>query len=249
MKKTISTFTVVSALALLIGASSVHALSVLPQDMSITNDTSATGAADRAITLPVADLNTNLTTNVDANFEANVSGSANETAASTSVASVVITRSDIAQNEQAVTHMSSASVTNDASLSLFARNVVAENEDVEKVSVNDDAVTLWYRQDAKLFGIIPIGLRTEVTADATGDVAITYPWYHFLVTTKDDVDEGTVEARVQAAISGQANAQGSVQIHAATLRARILEALESVFHTSVQASANAHADAATSVSR
>ncbi len=118
---------------------------------------------------------------------------------------VIVTRTDVADTLPLRQAPSPSSVSTDAELKTYATGMLRADKNLSKVRFADDEVTLWYKQQAKLIGIIPITLHAKATATESGDVELRYPWYKFLTTAEREALEAKLEARAHAALESAAD--------------------------------------------
>lgn len=161
--------------------------------------------------------------------------------AEVNVGPISIGRADVDSDtavQAAVT--SASSVSTGAELSAYASGVVKADENVSDVELTDTAVSLGYKQRARLFGFIPIFVRATATVKANGETTVRYPWYAFLATK----DSASVTASVKIATSATvaANAEASAKLSAA-MQARLLEQIHAVMQSNLKASLMAEANA------
>lgn len=116
----------------------------------------------------------------------------------TSVESITILRSSLgAETETAPA--SAAAVSSDAELSAYASSAMRADERIEAVAFADDSVEVRYGVPGRLLGFIPVTMNARVTVASDGEVAVSYPWYRFLVATDTDADiESELSSRIEA---------------------------------------------------
>jgi len=130
--------------------------------------------------------------------------------------------------------MSSVDVTSDAKLSLFTESITTANTNVEKVSIgSDNKITVTYNYKVKLFGFIPVTMRSEtvVSSDTEGDVqaVTTLPWWKVLVAGGSDISDD-VDAALQSStsiknyVAAKADASANVKAQAAEVIVATLNA-------------------------
>lgn len=70
-------------------------------------------------------------------------------------------------------------------LKLFAKALTESNENLRKITVDDESITMTYRSKAYLFGFIPFHYLTTVTATFGGEIVVDAPWW--LSLARDNV--------------------------------------------------------------
>ncbi len=234
-----------------------------------STNASGSGSANASGSASLSDIvNTNLGTGVkgvvnaiiggNSSSSSSGSGSANTsgTASSDTSASgssdgvdlgvIVITRADIAAGTTASGSVSPASVKTQVDLSGFIASQVKADDNVSQVEASADTVSVTYKQNAKLFGFIPVTLDATATVDAEGNVDISYPWYAFLAATDKAELEGRIRDNVDATLgvsgsastSASANAEATAKLAAST-QAKLVAAVKAAMQAQLDASAQA----------
>jgi hypothetical protein len=135
--------------------------------------------------------------------------------------------------------MSSAQVNSQADLDLFVKNIKTQEKDVSKVDIdsseNKSDVKVVYNHKAKLFGFIPVTIKstTEVGANDNSEVEVSsrLSWWSFMVT-KQNYAKDNLEAKIKSNSVIKANAKVDAS---ASEKAKVTEAVIS----EIQANANA----------
>lgn len=149
---------------------------------------------------------------------------------------ITITRESASvNNDAAVTVSSPASVQTSSDLSLYASTIVKEDENVEDAELSEDAVSIRYKQRAKLFGVIPVFVSVKATVESSGDVSVSYPWYGFMLSQEERV---TLESTLDAAIGTSTSTELS-----SNTQALILERMHATLKQNLEASLAAEANA------
>jgi hypothetical protein len=158
---------------------------------------------------------------------------------------IVITRASAeASGSGSSTVSSPASVQSKSDLSAYASGVVRADTDVSNASLSAKAVSLAYRQPAKLFGFIPVYLQATATVNADGSTNVSYPWYAFL-TTKDSA---TLESDVRVATKDTVSANADVNAgFSAATQAKLLAEMRDAMKARLQADTSVDANADASV--
>ncbi len=134
------------------------------------------------------------------------------------IVTIVITRADVDGGATVSVSASPANVRTNADLGGFIAAQVQADKNVSQVEASADNVAVTYKQNAKLFGFIPITIDATATVDAGGNVNIKYPWYAFLASTNSAELEAKIQDRVDAVlganVSGNASAQGTLAANA-----------------------------------
>lgn len=131
-------------------------------------------------------------------------GSVTGNAAATSVADFSILRRSLSAQADTAVGATASDVTDAAGLRAYAEASLRADERFDGITINKDGMSLTYRKDARLLGILPSGMNVTVTVTSAGDVMVTYPWYAFLYATSEK--RGDLESRIEAEI---ANLRGS----------------------------------------
>ncbi|KKW44028.1 MAG: hypothetical protein UY94_C0037G0004 [Parcubacteria group bacterium GW2011_GWA2_56_21] len=119
---------------------------------------------------------------------------------------IVITRADVDGDAAVSGSVSPADVSTDAELSSFIAAQVQADKNVSQVEASADNVAVTYKQNAKLFGFIPITVDATATVDAGGKVNVKYPWYAFLASTNKADLKAKIQSRVDAVLDGSMGA-------------------------------------------
>ena len=188
----------------------------------------------------------------EASTEATVEIDSAETNATSSSEVGVVTDFSFSKNDMiegmdfAVTD--SGSVRSSAGLESYAASSVRDDERLEEVAITDGRMDVEYRQDARFLWVIPASMRVKVAIAGDGDVSVRYPWYAFLMATRESRAEletrleaevtsidASIAAAEQAELSGTVS--GGIQTGSPDVRrwARILDRV----HTSLSTSASA----------
>lgn len=165
------------------------------------------------------------------------SATADESASATlETEPIVITRA--AAEASLATSGSTTSASTSGSLREHANAILSEDSRASAVVLSHDAVSLSYREPAKLFGFIRVDVPVEISADASGKVKINYPWYSFLLST----DRTSLMIRAQAAVSSElasdTSASGALS---ATEKANLLDSLHEVMRSEASGSLSTRA--------
>jgi hypothetical protein len=262
MKNAAKIVSAVSALAMLaalpVSALSVSAGVVGADQMSsgaygVTNATINTGA-NVSGSANTTDVNVGVSGNANSNGGSSASdtsgssGSSDVSANSNTdlSAPLIVTRADVDSNAVTASSATADSVRTKDDLSGYVAAQMKSDANVSSVDTASDHVALTYKEPAKLFGFIPVTIDTTATADASGNVTISYPWWAYLAT-KDNAD---VQAKVQdgvnatlgtnASATANANAQASAQLTAAQ-QAKLIASIKEALASGANASANASA--------
>ena len=83
----------------------------------------------------------------------------------------------------------------------FVKHHAKADANLKSVDVKDGKVEVEYDEDAKLFGFIPAAVTAYINADATGNVEVSYPWYHIFMSKAHASDE--LEADIESAVSAK----------------------------------------------
>src|SRR3989344_3384943 len=187
-----------------------------------------------------------------------------------------ITRADIEAGTVKATVSSPSSVTTQTDLSGYVAAEMKADTNVSSVEATSDSVAVTYKQQAKLFGFIPVIVDATAPVDAGGSVTVSYPWYAFLmVTNKSDLKariqgsvaaefasnaalnasagkNGIVNANASATGTAQANANANAQAQAAAqlsaeTQAKVVAAVKAAMQAELNADINASANSNVSV--
>lgn len=150
-------------------------------------------------------------------------------------------KATIKANSLGVVVTSSAQVNSEEDLEVFANNVSVEVDDVVSVSVSSDngsRTVVVYNHKARLFGFIPVSVRstTEVEAGAEGETEVrtSFPWWSFMAR-----GAGEAKSDIETRIRNNADVRANVGVEASAFaRARVAEAViaELEFYTRAEAS-------------
>jgi hypothetical protein len=210
----------------LVATAPIHAATVnLSADLSAP--VSVTAGTPTTTTSVNGSVDVSGSVNTDASTDANASASATATAEADEV--LTVGRGDVSEND--VTVVSADVVTTSTSLSAYAKGVIKSDENVSKVEVQDDEVSLWYKQPAKFLGFIPTSLAARAIVRADGSVDVKYPWYSFL-TAHGDAD---LVSDLDLAAGTIARAESTTEF-SASAKARLIDAMARVMKSHYEAS-------------
>jgi hypothetical protein len=133
--------------------------------------------------------------------------------------SLVITRSDIDEDDTAV--YDPADISTEAQLSAYARSIMSADDNIVKIEVDEDEVSIWYKEPGEFLGFIPVTVTTKATVSADGEIEIDRPWYRAFVTAED---ETTLENSLSSTAGTIARSEGSTEL-SSNAQARLLNAL------------------------
>lgn len=91
-------------------------------------------------------------------------------------------------------------------LEAYAHSLVQEDANVSAVVLSSNNVALSYRMPAKLLGLFSVNVPVTVSANASGKMEVSYPWYSFLLSTD----------RVALSIRAEAAAANALSAHVAS---------------------------------
>jgi|SRR3989344_5738237 len=137
---------------------------------------------------------------------------------------------------------SSLQVNSDADLEIFSENIVAENDGVAKVKISSEGeeesqVIVFYKQHGKLFGFIPVTIRSKTVVESDRDseviVKSSLSWWGFLVA-KADYNKAELESKIRDNLVVRENIKVDAS---ASAKARVAEAVvtEIQAHAATQA--------------
>lgn len=91
-------------------------------------------------------------------------------------------------------------VATDADLNAYASGVMRADDRIEAVAFTDEKVEVRYGAPGRLLGIFPITMTVRAEVASDGTVAVSYPWYRFLVASDGGADiESELSSRIDAA--------------------------------------------------
>jgi hypothetical protein len=102
-----------------------------------------------------------------------------------------------------------AQVSTGTDLNTYADAAMHSDSNIQNVQLSNTAVAMTYSEPGKLFGFIPVSLSTKAAVDASGNVTVSYPWYHFLVSTNDANLKSDLQARIQSTMDNDASASAN----------------------------------------
>ena len=159
-----------------------------------------------------ADSRTNINANgvLETSADVSVSGGVRSEAATGPAGgetdTVVVTRASVDSQTDVRSDVSSpSSVATSADLSAYASAILEKDDNVSAASLSREAVTLGYKERARLFGILPVLIDVKATVHSDGQVSLDYPWYAFLTI----VDDTSIHSNVQAAVSSTLDASST----------------------------------------
>lgn len=200
-----------------------------------------------ALSVGVGDNNTiTIGADVSANAGATTSNDSTGTGTQTSVsgsvgdsAVLLVTKADA--DASATTISSPLSVQSKSDLSAYVSGAIRADADAGDAELSDNAVSLGYKQRAKLFGFIPVFVHAVATVHAGGETTVQYPWYAVFTTT----DSASLRSDVEAATADTVSAQTHATFSAST-QAQLLAEMKTAMKSHLQASLAADMQASTS---
>lgn len=90
-------------------------------------------------------------------------------------------------------------VRSEGSLESYASATVRADKRFESLTIENGELEMEYRKAAKFLWIIPASMKVHVTANVSGDVAVRYPWYAFLLQAEEK--RADLEARLETEIA------------------------------------------------
>lgn len=184
------------------------------------------------------------TSDTDANVDARATTSASTDAQDDSAAepansneSFTVLRSSLGADVTTAPASADAVMT-DADLSAYASAMMRADDRIEAVAFNDENVEVRYGAPGRLFGIFPVTMTVRAEVASDGSVAVSYPWYRFLVASDGGADiESELSSRIDAATL---SAGGSLSVAA---KARLIDEIRAAL-PDASASAGASASGA-----
>lgn len=126
-------------------------------------------------------------------------------------------------------------------LNSYALNAMRADTNIQSLSMAQDAVTVDYKQPGKLLGLIKVEEATHIQVGSDGTVKMTYPWYHFLVSSNMPNLQSDLQARAETILSAKAAANSNAAT-GVTLsdkdRAQILSSVLASVSSNISANAN-----------
>jgi hypothetical protein len=105
---------------------------------------------------------------------------------------------------------------------LFVHHKAKTDEHLKSVDVKDGKVDIEYEAPAKLFGFMNTALNTRVSADTSGNVTVTYPWYHIFM--KKTHSKASLQSEIARAIAAERKGEKE-GIASTTMQAMITTAM------------------------
>jgi hypothetical protein len=93
---------------------------------------------------------------------------------------------------------SSGQAASEGGFSAYAQGQMQENASITGVTASDDSVTVRFNEPGRLLGLFALRLPASATISADGRVALSHPWYAFLVARRAD------EAGLKTALAQEA---------------------------------------------
>ena len=133
---------------------------------------------------------------------------------------------------------SAVEVNTEKDLERFAQGVLLKDDSVSNVVVEDNAVAVTFRQEARLFGFIGSTIGATISVSDDQKVEVTLPWYRFLFKISDDEKRVDLEQSVRAKVSAHARVENEFEN-----RAQLLEILSAAIQEQASVSADVDAEA------
>lgn len=145
---------------------------------------------------------------------------------------------------------SASQVSSDEDLGVFSANLLHLRKSLAKVSIDSDSdesteVVVVYRHRGKLFGFIPVTVKSTTIVDTTSDgevmVGSRLPWWSFLVAGENYAKED-LETRVKENATIKSSARASMS---ASSKAQLTEAVLAEIEAHAQSQTEAKLDTST----
>lgn len=100
----------------------------------------------------------------------------------------------------------------------YAASTVQNNEEIKTVDATDTSVSVGFIEEAKLFGVFPVSLKSHVVVHADGAVKVVRPWYSVFAFKSDAYETTTLETELAGLLaqarteSGQFTAEGKAMV-------------------------------------
>lgn len=91
-------------------------------------------------------------------------------------------------------------VKNQDDLDFFAKSIMASDDSISKVDIEDETITIYHKEPAKFLGFIPSRIDARISVNTDGDVAIKYPWYTLLSTKNGANLKAEIKAKVGSVV-------------------------------------------------
>jgi hypothetical protein len=112
-------------------------------------------------------------------------------------------------------------------LSAYTSAVLEQDPDARDLSVSEGSVHLGYKQQVRLFGLIPMSVSATATVRADGAIDLTYPWYAFFSTKNN----ARVRSNLELFAGRIAESEGLSELGT---QARVAEALRIVMKDNLE---------------
>ncbi len=196
----------------------------------------ASGAADANVS---ASGNGSADAGVSATVQANTSVSAN-------TSQIVVTRADVDAGTVGGNATTPADVHAEGDLYGFIASSMHADSNLSAASASSHAISVTYKEPARLFAVIPMTLEVTATVNADGSATVSYPWYGFLFAK----DSASLTSDVQTAVAADVGLNPSPAVaangtFAADMQARLITDVQAAMMLAASGSASAHASAST----
>ena len=91
----------------------------------------------------------------------------------------------------------SADVNTKEDLEAYMVAVAQNDNNIEEITVYEEEITLRYRHEARLLGLIPVTMTTRTTVDEQGRVRVRTPWWSFLARHGAKGAEEEIEEEIE----------------------------------------------------
>lgn len=189
---------------------------------SSTDNTEATTSTDASLDLGLSsglniddgsmfdlDTDSSAVVNVDQGSTINVDRDSLKDKIGTNTSAVSITSNNVATEED---------------LRTFASNSLMVDQNLKAMEFTNSSVEVAYQSKGKLLAIFPMKINVVARVNASGEVTIDYPWYHFLLTdTEDDQAlRASMENEIKPMIRPNAEADSAMTVsQEAAIAARV----------------------------
>lgn len=188
--------------------------------------------------------NQNASTSTTDQSQSSASVSSNGSVAADLGAGIVVTRSD-ADADSSEPTIAAANVSSSGDLNSFVKSEMKADANLGSVGVDSNSVNVNYKEQAKLFGFIPMKTSVTVTVDNSGNVTLHYPWYRFLMSVDDSNLKTNLQSNAAAAMSANANVNSTASL---STKAEVVEAVVNTLRANLNGNVSANASASTQTS-
>jgi hypothetical protein len=115
-----------------------------------------------------------------------------------------ITRTDVLTSTEGISSSTPAvAIHTSTQLAAYALLTLQGDPYMNSISLSGESITVSYRRNGRLLGLVPIALPSQVTVYTDGSVTFSEPWYSFATVEDKDRMRTGLEVRVHSLLTSE----------------------------------------------